>query len=195
MIISISVGATMKIEVPLDRFYDFFSPTPVALVSTVSKEGVPNLAPYGLVMPISFDPPMIALGIRVTRKTHKNITDTREFVVNFPAADLVKIVNKAAVPTPVVDKFHNVGLTPIKSAVVKAPGIKECRVHYECTLEWLKDAGDHTLIVGKVVSVSVDGDLPAVEKAAMMEKIRPLYYGVMIYYELGKLLVERKNLS
>jgi len=185
----------MKIEVPLDRFYDFFSPMPVALVSTVSKEGVPNLAPYGLVMPISFDPPMIALGMRATRKTHKNIMDTKEFVVNFPASDLVKMVNEAAVPVPFVDKFQNVGLTPIKSVVVKAPWIEECKVHYECALEWTKDAGDHTLIVGKVVSVSVDDDLPAVEKTEMMEKIKPLYYGVMIYYELGKLLVERKKLS
>ena len=185
----------MKIEVPVSKFYDFFLPTPVALVSTISKDGIPNLAPFGLVIPISFNPPMIALGIRDTRKTHKNIMETKEFVVNFPSADQVKLVNKSAEPSAQINKFEKVGFTPLQSVAVKTPSIKECKVHYECTLEWTKNAGDHTMIVGKIVAVSVDNDLTAAEKTALMDRIDPLYYGLMTYYGLGKVLVERKNLS
>jgi flavin reductase (DIM6/NTAB) family NADH-FMN oxidoreductase RutF len=185
----------LKIEIPLSKFYDFFMPTPVVLVSTMSKDGIPNLAPFGLVIPISFNPPMIALGIRDNRKTHKNIMETKEFVVNLPSTDQVKLVNKSAEPCSQINKFERVGLTPLQSVSVKTPSIKECKVHFECTLEWTKNAGDHTVIVGKVVAISVDDDLPAAEKTALMDKMGPLYYGLMTYYDLGKVLVERKNLS
>ena len=185
----------MKIEIPLTKFYDFFFPTPVVLVSSISKEGVPNVAPYGIVVPVSFNPPMIALGVRNTRKTHKNIMETKEFVVNFPSTEQVKVVNKSAEASPPVNKFQKLGLTPLQSLKVKAPSVKECKVHYECLLEWTKDAGDHTVMVGKVAAIALDDDLAAADRLTLMEKMKPLYYGLMIYYELGKLLVERKNLT
>lgn len=47
-------------------------PTPVVLVSTLYGE-VKNVAPFGMFMPVSSNPPMVALGIRQIRDTFKNI--------------------------------------------------------------------------------------------------------------------------
>jgi flavin reductase (DIM6/NTAB) family NADH-FMN oxidoreductase RutF len=50
-----------------------------------------------------------------------------------------------------VDKFEKCGLTPFDSIAVKAPGVKECAAHIECKVIDTKEAGDHTLFIGKIV--------------------------------------------
>lgn len=82
-----------SVEVPINRLYDFWSPFPVVLVSTLSR--VPDVAPFGMDMMISFDPPIVAMGIGKTRKTYANIRSTGEFVVNVPTDKLVDKINNS----------------------------------------------------------------------------------------------------
>lgn len=64
-------------------------PMPVVLISTVSKEGVRNIAPYANVMPILRPWDMIAIASWIKRDTLDNIRETKEFVINVPSADLI----------------------------------------------------------------------------------------------------------
>lgn len=81
-------------------------------------------------------------------------------MVNIPTEDIAGKILKAALITvnpclPGVNEIEKAGLTPIPSEKVKPPRIKECVAHYECVLDWYREA----LIVGKTVAVSVDESL------------------------------------
>ena len=77
--------------------------------------------------PVSFNPPIIALGIRDTRDTFKNIQDFGEFVVGIPGPELVAEIEIAGKAFPRdVSEFEKAGLTAVPSRVVKPYRIKEC---------------------------------------------------------------------
>lgn len=176
-------------RISLDKLYEVWPPFPVVLVSTLSKAGVPDVAPYGMNMPISFKPPIVVLGIMRSRKTYRNIVNTKEFVVNVPTDKLVDKINRAAWLCPSrVNKFKKVGLTQTPSVKVKAPSVKECKVHFECQLDWLRTAGDHDIIVGRVVAITVDKDLAKAPLEKVKPKMKPIFYGAKRYYALGKFL-------
>ena len=175
--------------ISLDKLYEFWPPFPVVLVSTLSKTGVPDVAPYGMHMPISFKPPIVTLGIVKSRKTYKNIVNTKEFVVNVPPDKLVDKINKAAWACPSkINKFKKAGLTQTPSVKVKAPSVKECKVHFECRLDWVRTVGDHDIIAGRVVAITVDEDLAKAPLEKLKQKMKPIFYGAKRYYALGKFL-------
>jgi len=146
-------------ELPASRFGEVIAPCPVVLISTLFGD-VKNVAPYGMVMPVSLEPPLMAFGIREERDTYKNIMDTGEFVVAYPTPELTEAVDKTARSLPRnQSEFTLARLTPYPSRVVHPYSVMECPVNIECRLEWAKQAGDHHIVVGKVVSVSVSDRL------------------------------------
>ncbi len=92
-------------------------PRPIAFVSTRSKNGIANLAPFSFYNAISYDPPMVV--VSAARKadwkekdTLINIEDTREFVVNVVVDDIAEAMNTTAAEFPTdVDEFEIAGLT------------------------------------------------------------------------------------
>ncbi|MGA1872873.1 MAG: flavin reductase family protein [Thermoplasmatota archaeon] len=134
-------------------------PLPLVLVSTRHGETM-NVAPYAWMMPISIDPPILGVAVRKIRDTFKNIMDNGEFVVSFPGPELKERVIKTADPLPRdQSEFEHAGLTPISSSAVSVPGVEECLTRIECRLEWAKEAGDHHVVVGRVVNVSISREL------------------------------------
>lgn len=147
---------------------------PVVLISTLHGD-VKNLAPFGMDMPISSDPPLYAIGVRTTRDTYKNIVDNREFVVAVPGPGLTKKIEITAESFPNnVSEFDKAGLTPVKSKMVKPFGVKECQANFECRLEWMKQAGDHYIMVGRVVAADIDDEI--YEEDLSRGLINPVYY-------------------
>ncbi|MGD8387721.1 MAG: flavin reductase [Desulfobacteraceae bacterium] len=63
-------------------------PLPVTFISTISTDGIRNIAPYSCIMPVLRPLDLICLASAFKRDTLKNIRDTREFVVNLAGADL-----------------------------------------------------------------------------------------------------------
>lgn len=146
----------VDMEVKPEEYIKIIPPPPVVLVSTLYGN-VKNIAPFGMNMPVSFHPPLYAIGVKDTRDTYKNILETKEFVVAIPGPDLVQKINITAESFQrEVSEFEKAGLTPIASKVVKPFRVKECQSNFECRLEWIKQAGDHYIIVGRVVAVSID---------------------------------------
>jgi flavin reductase (DIM6/NTAB) family NADH-FMN oxidoreductase RutF len=134
-------------------------PLPLVLVSTLNGE-TENVAPYAWIMPISMEPPILGVAIRNIRDTFKNIMDQGEFVVSVPGPELKdRVISTAAALPRDKSEFQRSGLTPKKSRVVTPPGVEECLTQIECKLEWAKEAGDHHVVCGRVVSVSISKEL------------------------------------
>ena len=76
-------------ETEVEHAYRILAPRPTIIITTESKEGHVNAAPFTFTMPVSINPPLIAFASVSTHHTFKNIEDTREFVVNIPNVDIL----------------------------------------------------------------------------------------------------------
>jgi flavin reductase (DIM6/NTAB) family NADH-FMN oxidoreductase RutF len=116
-------------------------PRPIAFVSTISLDGVANLAPFSFFTAVCPRPPVICFcnSIRprdgAKKDTLRNVEATGEFVVNVVSEDFVaQMVACSGDYPPDVSEFDISGLTPIASDLVKPPRVKESRVQMECRL-------------------------------------------------------------
>src|SRR6266566_7610852 len=87
-------------------------PRPIAFVSTISPDGIRNLAPFSFFTGISANPPVICFcpmirGSDGARKdTLQNIERTREFVVNVVSEEFARQMNICSTEfTPDVEEF------------------------------------------------------------------------------------------
>jgi len=172
------------------NYLQLIAPPPVVLVSTLYGK-VKNVAPFGMNMPVSFNPPLLALGIAESRDTFKNIQKTKEFVVCLPCPDLVGKINIAAKSYPrEVSEFEKAGFTPIESKVVRPYGIKECQSNLECKLEWIKKAGDHYVVVGRIVAATINDEIYKKGKLSRLI-LDPVYHvGEGEFYARKGILIE-----
>ena len=141
-------------------------PRPIAFVSTVSPEGVGNLAPFSFFNGVSSNPPCVMISI--TRKndggkkdTLRNIETTGQFVVNTTSEWLAEPMNHCSADYPYgVDEMKKVGLTALPSSRVKPARVKESPVQFECEIYKTLEVGDgtvgsSTIVVGRVVMTHV----------------------------------------
>ncbi|CAI5459215.1 unnamed protein product [Closterium sp. Yama58-4] len=122
-------------------------PRPIAFISTVSKTGVGNLAPYSYFNAVAHNPPMLAIGHCWSNGKSKdsltNILDTRELVVALISDWFVEAANHTCGPfPPEVDEMGLAGLTPVPSVVVKPPRVAESAVNMECVVRHTYDVTD-----------------------------------------------------
>jgi flavin reductase (DIM6/NTAB) family NADH-FMN oxidoreductase RutF len=142
-------------------------PRPIAFVSTVSAEGVRNLAPFSFFNAICGEPPTVcfASGVRVPGKdTLLNVQATGEFVVNIVSEEIAEQMNLCSGDYPhEVDEFAVSGLTPIPSDLVRPPRVRESHIHMECKLVQIVQVSTRplggSLVIGEVVRFHVDDAL------------------------------------
>jgi len=150
-------------------------PMPVVLISTVSKDGVRNAAPWGCIMPILRPLDEIAIASWLKRDTLDNIRETGEFVVNVPTIDMAEEVEICAKSfPPEVDEFEEAGLSPHPSTKVAPPGIAGCVAWMECELveEILRER--FSLIIGRVVFLEGNDEFFGPEGGMDFERARPM---------------------
>jgi len=150
-------------------------PLPVALISTVSKEGIRNAAPWSNITPILRPLEEVVLASWLKRDTLTNIRETGEFVINIPPiemAEAVMICSRNYLPE--VDEFEMAGLKSRPSEEIRAPSIEGCIAWAECTLveEILREK--FSLIIGKVVNLEVDENFFDEEGRMDFERAKPL---------------------
>jgi len=169
---------------PYNPFKSICVPRPIAWISSLSKQGVLNIAPFSQFTNLSYDPPMIVFsaGDRPAgsqKDTVQNLLDTKEFVVNMATWELrdqVEITGQGVDPD--VDEATLAGLEMIPSAMVKPPRIArspvqmECRFHSSMTVPGRK--GPHHLMVGRVVGIHIRDDVIGKDGKLDILKIRPL---------------------
>ena len=113
-------------------------PRPIGWISTLSKDGVVNLAPYSFFNALSHNPAYVVFS--AGRRTDGSIKDsvinaeeTGEFVFNMATWDLREQMNVTGwIEEPGVDEMAKAGLTPAPSRKVKPPRVAESPVHFEC---------------------------------------------------------------
>jgi len=138
------------------------APRPIAFVSSVNKNGVPNAAPFCFFMGVTPSPPTIAFSVirRGDQKkdTIRNIEATRDFVINIVDENLSQAMNMASGSYPPdMSEFDVTGLTQIKSEIVSAPRIAESPLQMECKLTMIIDLGNvpTSLVIGEIVCFHV----------------------------------------
>ena len=144
-------------------------PRPIALVSTVSPDGLANLAPFSFFNAMAYSPPTVVLGISrqadwKAKDTLANIEATGEFVVSVVVDEIAAAMNAAAAEYPAdVDEFEISGLTPAPSETVRAPGVAESPVNMECRLNQTIQLGDpqtgNGLVIGEILLMNVRDDI------------------------------------
>lgn len=143
-------------------------PRPIAFVSTISADGVLNLAPFSFFTVVAANPMTLAFcPMRQGRDggpkdTLVNIQATGEFVVNIVSESFAAAMNVTSGPfPPEVDEFAVSGLTPVPSVTVRPPRVVEALVAYECKLLQVVEVGGAepgagALVLGTVQSIHVD---------------------------------------
>ncbi|WP_029520331.1 flavin reductase family protein [Persephonella sp. IF05-L8] len=140
-------------------------PRPIAWVSTISKDGVYNLAPFSYFAGISSDPPLLLISVgrkdtKEKKDTWQNIEETGEFVVNMVTKEILEKMNITALPFDrEIDEFEKAGLTPVPSSVVRAPRVKEAPVNIECKSFEIIQIGKMGIILGEILKVHVKEDI------------------------------------
>ena len=142
-------------------------PRPIAFVSTLSRDGIRNLAPFSFFTGVSANPPIICFcpmqrqGEHPRKDTLRNIADTREFVVNVVSEEFAQQMNiTSGEYPPEVDEFELAGLTPIASDLVKPPRVAEAHVNMECRLYLWMEIGalplSGSIVLGEILRLHVD---------------------------------------
>lgn len=157
-------------------------PRPVALVSTMDRGGVANLAPFSFFSGVGANPPTVLFcpALRATgvseagsrpdlrhdmrKDTLRNVEETGEFVINVVSEAIAMATNisSAEVP-PEVDEFRLAGLTPVPSEAVRPYRVAESPAQMECRLLQViytsREPGGGVIVLGEVVRFHLREDL------------------------------------
>jgi len=147
---------------------DAVVPRPIAFVSTLGPEGVPNVAPFSYFNAVCSSPPTVAVSVSrrqgELKDTARNIRHTRDFVVNIVDDAIAEQMNASSADfPPEISEFKETGLTPVASDQVAAPRVAEAPVSLECKLVRIVELGQGprraSLFIGEVVLFHVRDDL------------------------------------
>ena len=154
-------------RLPHDPFNAIVGPRPIGWISTRSRAGALNLAPYSFFNAFNYVPPIVGFASVGYKDSVRNIEETGEFAWNLATRPLAEQMNQtcAAVP-PEADEFALAGLTPSPSRLIGVPRVGESPVSMECRLTQVvqlqRADGDTVptwLVLGEVVGVHIDSSL------------------------------------
>lgn len=138
-------------------------PRPIFFITTKSKNGILNLAPYSMSSIASTNPSMICYSSVIhpdglEKDTLVNIRETGEFVINMVTENILDDVLVAAKRyPPEVNEFEYTKLTTTPAVRINPPRIVESPVNMECTVHQIIPLGQyHSLIIGRVLVFHVD---------------------------------------
>jgi flavin reductase (DIM6/NTAB) family NADH-FMN oxidoreductase RutF len=140
-------------------------PRPIAFVTTLSREGISNLAPFSFFNGVTSDPPVISIAVATKRDgskkdTWRNIEETGEFVVNVVVPELMDAVIIGAKELPHnVSELDLAGLQTLPSTKVKPPRLAGSPIHLECTLLKIVEVEGTALILGRVAMVHAKDEI------------------------------------
>lgn len=134
-------------------------PRPIAWVSTNSKEGTRNLAPFSFFTVASMNPITLCFSVgRLQREkdTLSNIKETGQFIVNVVSESLANQMHESSkAHDPEVDEFEVAGTEVEEGVYVQVPRVKKAPVHMECELNQIVEIGTGNLVLGRVVGYHI----------------------------------------
>lgn len=178
--------------------------TPVALITSIDKNGKPNIGPISSAWALGYN---LILGLGCDSKTYQNIIEVKECVVNLPSADLHENIERISNltglnPVPAnkrekykyeEDKFSAGNFQPMAAELVTPPAIANCPIQLECVLQnhyIIESTIDSIPLIAsvhmKVVNVRVHKNLVINQDYINPSKWSPLIYNFRHYYALGE---------
>ncbi|HET6433829.1 flavin reductase family protein [Dyella sp.] len=157
-------------ELTADEAYRWLAstvtPRPIAWVSTVSKAGVSNLAPYSFFQVVCDEPPTLMLSVgRLPDGRLKdslvNARDSGQLIIHLVSQPLAESMNATAATLPHdVSEIDQLGLSTVAGDRVAVPRLRAAPVAFECEVAEIKPypAHDprHFLIFARVLLAHVD---------------------------------------
>ncbi len=164
-----------------DPFKALVAPRPIGWISTLSKTGVVNLAPYSFFNAVSTDPHFVMFSSGGRKDSQRNAEETGEFVCSLATYDLRDAMSHTSKHVePEVDEMALAGLTPAPSKIVAPPRVAESPVAFECRYWRTIDLpgpnggpGTHAIVLGQVVGVHIDDSVIVGDKVDVT-KLKPI---------------------
>ncbi len=143
-------------------FYKYMTaavaPRPIALASTVDKDGRVNLSPFSFFNYMGIDPPIVVFspGRRGRDGSYKdtalNLREVPEIVINMVTYDMVQQMSlSSAEYERGVNEFDKAGFTMLPAERVKPPRVAESPAQFECKVLETKEIGTMVLVIAEVV--------------------------------------------
>lgn len=137
-------------------------PRPIAWVTTLTPDGVPNAAPYSFFNVMGNDPPIVVVGVQGHsenrfKDTGHNILNSAEFVVHLVSEATAEAMNVTCIDAPPgVDELKLAGLETAPSVKIKPPRIVASPVAFECKVHTsLTFSPNQAIVVGRVVHAHI----------------------------------------
>lgn len=140
-----------------ENFYRLLHPKVIFFLTSISKDGKPNVMTCAWATPASEEPPKVIVCVSKEHYTAELILQTNEFAINIPTRKMLKEVWICGSRTGrQTNKFELAGLKTLKAEKVSAPLIDGCAGYIECKVTQTVDAGECYAFVADVVSCKVD---------------------------------------
>ncbi len=167
-------------------------PRPIAFVTTISQNGIPNAAPFSFFNAMGSNPPVVALGFEPkqdgrNKDTATNILETKEFVVNMVDEQMAVQMNQCAADLASdIDELQLAKLDTLPSIEVTPPRISASPVSMECQLyNNMELEGGGQIIIGRVlhfhlrdnVVTSLNPLRISIEEIAPISRLSGPHYG------------------
>ena len=156
-------------------------PRPIALVTTLGRNGVVNAAPFSFFNVFSEDPPLVVLGLQhkpeaTLKDTTLNIAETGVFVVNLVDEDLAEAMNVCAVDFPAeISEIEAAALAVRPGVDIPVPHIAQAPFALECRRLVSLAFGPHReRLVGEVLRLHARNGLIDPERLRVTEAYRPV---------------------
>jgi len=165
------------------RLTEVVVPRPIAVVSTLDRDGRPNLAPFSFFTVVSSNPPLLAfsphlLGHTAEKKdTLLNIEETGQFVIAVATEMIADRVNACAARLERgQSEFEHSGLTALPAERVAPFMVAESPVNMECELVEIRHYGEEggagNLVVGRLLLMHLDSAIRDDDGAVQSESLR-----------------------
>ncbi len=136
-------------------------PRPIAWVTSMGADGTLNAAPFSFFNVMSATPPVLGISVGDWKDTVRNITETREYVINIVPEEMAEAMNITAIEFPPGEsELPHAGLTTCPSRKIGVPGIAQSSIHIECRyrdmIKLAADGEESYWVMGDVVHVHID---------------------------------------
>lgn len=101
----------------------------------------------------SFEPPLVAVGVKADSGAHALIKDTKAFALNVLGKGQQGVAFTFFKPAE--KKGDTISGEPVRAGSTGAPILTNAPAYVECTLESTVEMGDHSIFVGKVVDAGL----------------------------------------
>jgi flavin reductase (DIM6/NTAB) family NADH-FMN oxidoreductase RutF len=148
---------------PHDPFKAIVAPRPIGWISSLSPDGIANLAPYSYFNGLCTRPDLVMFSSEGEKDSLTNIRASGEFVCNHVTMALAEKMNLTSINAPRgVSEFEYAGLEKAACVLVKPPRVAAALAALECKLVKFVGLSGHdgrpaaaTMVIGEVVGVHI----------------------------------------